>query len=148
MKLFVPLLLFGCITALPATDDPIPAPSISGAPVQYSGNGCPQGTVSATVQPNPDGPPGSYHLVATLTNVTVRAPPGSSVPRISKHCAIYVNVKVPDEWQISVNAGGTDVRGYMWLLDESMTGHVEMQYELSTLDGPVSGSLRWRGRYA
>jgi len=136
MKFLILSSLFGCIAGLPATDDPIPAPSI-GEAVQYSGKGCPQGTVSATVQPDLSGTPGSYHLIADLTNITVLGTPGSSVTKVTKDCLLAVNVQLPGEWQFSVNADGTDVSGYMRLFEKSMKGSVIMQYDISNFDGPV-----------
>lgn len=133
----IPSLLFGCVAALPTRNEPTPVPDISGTTVGYSGNGCPQGSVSVAVQPKSAGQSGSYQLVATMNNMTVSGTPEAPRTSVSKNCVIQLYITIPEGWQLSMGAD-TEVNGYAWLVDESMKLRTLISYEYSYIDSPVS----------
>lgn len=107
----------------PDLDSDVPNPleiQISGA--TWSGNGCPQGTVSTSI--SPDRTVLTFGFDAFQTYIG----PGVSVMERNKNCALHLNLKYPGGFQFAVV--DTTYHGYA-ILEKGVTGQFFSTYFFS-----------------
>ena len=114
--------LAALLLPLLAAANPVPAPEATSAPdpgqitivsTSYSGNGCPQGTVSTST--SPDKTVITYGFDAFQTYIG----PGTVPADRSKNCALHLNLQYPGGFQYAV----VDATYHGWArLDAGVTG--------------------------
>ncbi|KAK3378939.1 hypothetical protein B0T24DRAFT_589546 [Lasiosphaeria ovina] len=148
--ILVSLLFFlGCAAAARATDiDPVPRlTSRSGT---YSGNGCPQKSVTTSISTS-NSTTGTYQLLISLDRAIPYIGPGSIPSDKSKLCSLKIDLGLPAGWRARLGDGGLDFRGWFDLRDNRTTGTMSAQYYFATNDvtssfsfsilGPLVGSF-------
>ncbi|KAF2466411.1 uncharacterized protein BDR25DRAFT_377543 [Lindgomyces ingoldianus] len=137
MKLTTFLFFLGCAFALPTTNiDPIPRPTITN--FTYFGAGCPSGTVSTALYAI-NSTTGSYQVYTYLDSFTPWAGPHFAIKDSRKICTVNLEVGIAQGWKVRTNNGGSDVKGYLMLLDEKVTGTWRANYSFaSATTGSIS----------
>ena len=113
-------LAFVCITSLVKADD------ISLGIPAYGGNGCPQGTVSATLSPD------TKQLSILFDQYTVQASGATKIDR--KSCNLAIPIRIPQGMSVSVV--GVDYRGFNGL-PRGATSVLSNQYFFAGSQGPT-----------
>lgn len=94
------------------------------------GNGCPQGTVSATLSPD------NSQLSILFDQFLAEAGPGVGKTIDRKSCNIAIPVTVPNGYAVSIVA--VDYRGFVGLPSRSATARFTAEYFFANQRGPVS----------
>jgi hypothetical protein len=134
MKSFIPTLFFAAVSAIPTQLSPdASAPGqVTIEQTSYSGNGCPQGTVSTLLSPDKS--------VVTFGFDSFQATigPGSSQVDHQKNCQLHLGLRYPQGFQLSVMTA--TYHGYV-RLDPGVTANFISSYYFSQ-DAWNTGSFR------
>ncbi|MBY0516831.1 MAG: DUF4360 domain-containing protein [Bacteriovoracaceae bacterium] len=92
------------------------------------GNGCPQGSVSATLSPD------STQLSILFDSFVAEAGPSSGKTLDRKSCNIAIPVTVPNGYSVSVVA--VDYRGFVGLPNRQASARFSAEYFFANMPGP------------
>jgi hypothetical protein len=92
------------------------------------GNGCPQGSVSATLSPD------STQLSILFDQFVAEAGPSSGKTLDRKSCNIAIPVTVPNGYSVSVVA--VDYRGFVGLPNRKSSARFSAEYFFANMPGP------------
>src|ERR1700712_3703638 len=134
MKSFIPSLFFAAVSAIPTQLSPdASAPGqVTIEQTSYSGNGCPQGTVSTLLSPDKS--------VVTFGFDSFQATigPGAAQTDHQKNCQLHLGLRYPQGFQLSVMTA--TYHGYV-RLDPGVTANFISSYYFSQ-DAWNTGSFR------
>ncbi|KXX80645.1 hypothetical protein MMYC01_203401 [Madurella mycetomatis] len=104
----------------------------------YSGNGCPEGSISISISPDADA------LTIGYDSFHVYIGPGYSLTEKTKNCAVQSTIRSPDGIQFAIT--NSTYHGYT-SLDEGLTKVIQSTYTFSTgaYDGVIHTQISIEG---
>ncbi|MGZ3425027.1 MAG: DUF4360 domain-containing protein [Polyangia bacterium] len=104
--------------------------------VDYSGNGCPAGSLSAAITPD------AQRFIFIFSKLYAQAGPGIDSAATSQQCRIHVKLTVPKNWSYALDM--VDFNGFA-SLDSSVSASQQTTYHMSGESPDTTAAFTWQG---
>lgn len=112
--------------------------AVSVESVDYSGDGCPAGTVATHISPDAEA------FTVIFSQFLAEVGPAAAVTSARRQCKLHVKLSVPRGWSYALS--GTDFRGYA-TLDPGVVATRQSTYHMSGESPETTAQYRWQGAF-
>ena len=122
----------------PATAKKAKPDSFAIEKIDYSGEGCPPGSVSASTTSD------AGAFIVLFSQMYAQAAPNVGSAAAKQKCQLHLQLAVPKGWSYALTA--VDFRGFA-ALDESIDASEESTYHMSGESPETTAAFRWHGAF-